>query len=425
MRVERIGDVALHVSWRGPGGGDRVADAPPATATPTLAFVHSLGTDLRLWDGVLEHLDGALADAGVDEPFAVLRHDLRGHGLSARAPGSIADHAEDLATLLERYAPGGAIVVGVSVGGLVAQALAAARPELVRALVLANTGLRIGTAEAWTARGDAVEAHGLAPLANDIVERWFGSAWRAARPAALEGWRRLLERQDGAGYADLCRALADADLTSSAASLDAPCLCIAGEEDTSTPPTSLERLAGAISGARVATLDGLAHLPMAEAPARFAERLAAFVAETLDGGRPVRESSSGSSESPGDRHADGLRVRREVLGDAHVERALARTDAFDAAFQRLVTEGAWGTVWASNRLPRRERSMLTLALLAGLGNDEEFALHVRATARTGVSREALAEVLQHVAIYAGVPRANTALRIARATFADTDREDPA
>ena len=164
---------------------------------------------------------------------------------------------------------------------------------------------------------------------------------------------------------------------------------------------------------------------MAEAPARFAGRLAAFVGEALDDERAARGRRPASSEPPWDRHADGLRVRREVLGDAHVERALARTDTFDAAFQRLVTEGAWGTVWASDRLPRRERSMITLALLAGLGNDEEFALHVRATARTGVSREALAEVLQHVAIYAGVPRANTALRRARATFADADREDSA
>ena len=123
-----------------------------------------------------------------------------------------------------------------------------------------------------------------------------------------------------------------------------------------------------------------------------------------------------------DRRSTGEAVRRAVLGDAHVDRPTAAGDGFDAPFRELITEAAWGTVWASDRLPRRERSMLTLALLAGLGNLDEFALHVEATQRTGATREDIAEVLQHVAIYAGVPRANAALKTAREVFA---REDAA
>ncbi len=118
-----------------------------------------------------------------------------------------------------------------------------------------------------------------------------------------------------------------------------------------------------------------------------------------------------------DRLAAGMAVRRQVLGDAHVDRSIAAETAFDAPFQRLITESAWGSVWARNTIPPRERSMLTIALLAGLGNDHELALHLRATANTGATPHDVMEALLHVAIYAGVPRANTAFRIARETYA--------
>ena len=124
-----------------------------------------------------------------------------------------------------------------------------------------------------------------------------------------------------------------------------------------------------------------------------------------------------------DRSETGDRTRRAVLGDAHVDRSVAQGDDLDAGFRALVTEGAWGTVWASDAIPRRERSMLTLALLAGLGNLEEFALHLRATDRTGATRSDVAEVLQHVAIYAGVPRANAAIRVAKAVYAELEAEN--
>jgi 4-carboxymuconolactone decarboxylase len=121
-----------------------------------------------------------------------------------------------------------------------------------------------------------------------------------------------------------------------------------------------------------------------------------------------------------ERARTGEATRRAVLGDAHVDRATANRTAFDTPFQTLVTEAAWGTVWASDAITRRERSMVTLALLAGLGNHEEFALHLRATVRTGATQADVMEVLQHVAIYAGVPRANTAVRIAKEIYAEME-----
>lgn len=123
------------------------------------------------------------------------------------------------------------------------------------------------------------------------------------------------------------------------------------------------------------------------------------------------------------RYEKGMARRRATLGDAHVDRAEAAKTAFDEPFQTLITEAAWGTVWASDAISPRERSMLTLALLAALGNFEEIAMHVRATANTGASKQDVIEAFQHVAIYAGVPRANHALKIAKATYAEMEADD--
>ena len=123
-----------------------------------------------------------------------------------------------------------------------------------------------------------------------------------------------------------------------------------------------------------------------------------------------------------DRYGAGMAVRRKILGDAHVDRAEAAKTAFDEPFQTLITEAAWGNVWASDRVSDRERSMLTLALLAALENFDEIPMHIRATARTGASKTDVLEAFQHVAVYAGVPRANHALKLAKETYAEMDRE---
>jgi len=123
-----------------------------------------------------------------------------------------------------------------------------------------------------------------------------------------------------------------------------------------------------------------------------------------------------------DRFETGMKTRRRILGDAHVDRAEAARTDLDTPFQTLITEGAWGTVWASEAISDRERSMLTLALLAALGNFDEIPMHIRATARTGASKEDVLEAFQHVAVYAGVPRANHALKLARETYAEMEAE---
>ncbi|MCF7728156.1 4-carboxymuconolactone decarboxylase [Sulfitobacter sp. M22] len=122
------------------------------------------------------------------------------------------------------------------------------------------------------------------------------------------------------------------------------------------------------------------------------------------------------------RYDDGMSTRRKVLGDAHVDRAEAGKTAFDVPFQTMINEGAWGTLWSDPTIPHRERSMLTLALLAATGNFEEIPMHIRATRNTGASKEEVMQAFLHVAVYAGVPKANHAIKLAKATFAEMEGE---
>ncbi len=124
-----------------------------------------------------------------------------------------------------------------------------------------------------------------------------------------------------------------------------------------------------------------------------------------------------------DRRATGDRTRREVLGDAYVDRARDNATDFDQPFQAMITEAAWGHVWSRPDISKRERSMITIALLAALGHYDELAMHVRATTNTGASANDVREALLHVAIYAGVPAANRALKVAKQALAEIDGKD--
>jgi 3-oxoadipate enol-lactonase len=186
-----------------------------------LVFVNSLGTDLRIWDRVLPLLPPGLR---------LLRYDLRGHGLSdAGTPGwSVDDLADDLAALLDATSTEPAVICGLSVGGMIAQSLAARRPDQVRALVLVGTAARIGPPEMWDERITRVRAGGLAPLADGILARWFSARFRAEAPD-IALWRNMLVRTPAGAYADTCAAIRDADLTASTAGLRLPVLALVGE----------------------------------------------------------------------------------------------------------------------------------------------------------------------------------------------------
>lgn len=231
------------------------------TGGPVIVFANSLGTDLRLWDDVIDHLP---KDVGI------LAYDKSGHGLSEPGAESIEDHAADMAALMDGLGIAEALVCGVSVGGMIAQALAAQRGDLVAGLALCNTGHRIGTEETWGERIAALDRYGLEPMTGGILERWFSQRFRDEAPGIVAGYRMMLARTPLVGYRAVCAAIRDADLAATTAGLSCPTLCVSGSEDQATPPAVVEALAALIPGAQYLCYDGVGHLPCIEAPSRLA-----------------------------------------------------------------------------------------------------------------------------------------------------------
>ena len=258
MDMIRIGDLALHYRIDGNPDG-----AP-------VVFANSLGTDFRLWDPVLPLLPGGLK---------FIRFDKRGHGLST-CPGdryTMDELVGDVAGLMRALAIEDCLFVGLSIGGIMAQGLAAKYPELLRAMVISNTAAKIGTPEMWRERIEAARAGGVEALADAIMQRWFAEATRRERGLELEGWRNMLVRTPTAGYIGCSEAIAANDYSDSTARLTLPTLAIAGSEDGSTPPELVRATADLIPGARFAVIDNAGHLPCVEQPREYARLLTEFM----------------------------------------------------------------------------------------------------------------------------------------------------
>lgn len=237
-----------------------------AAKGPTVVFANSLGTDLRLWDALLPLLPANLR---------YIRYDKRGHGLSdLGGPVTAADLADDAAALID-HVGGPAIFVGLSIGGLIAQTLAARHPQAVKAIVISNSAAKLGTAATWQARIDAIRAQGLASIADAVMERWFAPAFRNS--PAVTPWRNMMIRTPEAGYIAACEALAAADQTESTRALRLPTVVIAGAEDGSTPPDLVRATADLIAGAAFHIIPGCGHLPCVENPTAYAAILSPFL----------------------------------------------------------------------------------------------------------------------------------------------------
>lgn len=239
---------------------------------PALLLANSLGSDLRIWDEVAARLAAN---------YFVIRYDLRGHGLSEAPAGpyAAADLARDAVALLDALAIRETIICGVSVGGLIAQALALHHPERVRGLVLSDTGARIASAEAWQQRIDKVRAEGVESLVAMTMERWFAAGFRDRCPADVRGYSLMLRQSAADGYMGVCAALRDTDFRRSVGQIKKPTLVLCGAEDIATPPELGRELAGLIPGAQFSLIDGAAHLPCVEQPAAVAERMKKFFRE--------------------------------------------------------------------------------------------------------------------------------------------------
>lgn len=261
MPFARINDVVLHYRLSGDPSRQKV-----------IAFANSLGTDFRIWDDLVTAFSG---------DYACLQYDKRGHGLSDAPPPPyvMTDHIGDLEGLLDHLGIEDVIVCGDSVGGMIAQGLAGARPDQVQGLVLCDTGHKIGAEALWNDRIRAVETRGIAAIAEAILERWFSEDYRQPDNAAFAGYRNMLIRTTIEGYAGTCAALRDADLTEVARRIACPALCIVGEHDGSTPPALVKAMADLIPGARYHEIAGAGHLPCIEQPEALVAVMRAFLAD--------------------------------------------------------------------------------------------------------------------------------------------------
>ncbi len=377
------------------GAGDR----------PLLVVGPGLGTAVStLWGGVADRLDRS---------FAVLGWDLPGHGTSAPATGfDLADLAAGvLAAVDARIGPGATFdYAGDSLSGAVGLQLLLDAPDRVRSAVLCCTGAKIGEPEGWYERADAVRSAGTAALVDSAPDRWFGPGYADRDPKTAAALIEDLRRCDDESYAAACEALATYDVRSRLAEIAVPILAIAGDCDEATTPALLRHIASGVQSGRMVVIEGVAHL----APAEASERVAELIAEHVAGAAEHRARTLGQVR------AEGMRVRREVLGDAHVDRALARTSDLTRDFQELITAYAWGSIWTRPGLDRRSRSMVTLTALVARGHHEELAMHIRAARTNGLSAAEITEVFLQAAIYCGVPDANTAFRIAQSVLAEPD-----
>ncbi len=263
MSFVRINGVLLHYRVSGPAGA------------PALAFVSSLGTDSRIWDGVVERLGAR---------YRILCYDKRGHGLSDAPPRDycLDHHLDDLVGLLDHVGFSRVGLVGVSIGGLIGQGLALRAPERLNGLVLCNTAPKVGDTAIWNARIDTVLAQGTVGIADAVMERWFSETFFRDRADELAGWRNLFVRTDAKGYAATCATLRDTDLTAAISAIELSTLVIAGSEDRSTPVALVRDCASRIAGARFKILN-TGHIPSIEQPEALADLIDAFFMEVGSG----------------------------------------------------------------------------------------------------------------------------------------------
>ncbi|OSQ47602.1 3-oxoadipate enol-lactonase [Marivita geojedonensis] len=250
--------IALHVQTDGPESG------------PVVMFANSLGTDLRVWDLMLPYLPDGLR---------TVRFDKRGHGLSdcPEAPYDIAELVDDAEAVIDAHDLKDIVFVGLSIGGLIGQGLAARRPELLRGLVLMDTAAKIGSPEMWQERIDGLRAGGIESMAEAILDRWFAPEMRndAAR---LAPWRNMLTRTPLEGYIGCCSAIAGADFTESTSGLTMPVMAMAGSEDGSTTPDMVKATADLCNGA-FHVIPNTGHLPCVEAPEQAGALISDFLKE--------------------------------------------------------------------------------------------------------------------------------------------------
>lgn len=372
--------MTVRLAWR----EDGPRDAPP------LVLLNSVGSTAEMWAPCL---------APLAEQFRVVRIDTRGHGTSAAAPAgephTLAELAADvLAALDELGLVGRCHLAGVSLGAMVGMWLAIHAPDRIGRLALLCTSAQLGPRTLWDERAATVRAKGMSAIAGAVVERWITPGLAARDPELVARLRQMVAGVDAESYAQCCEAIAEMDLRADLGRIAAPTLVVGAGDDPATPPEHQRLIAEGVPGSRLEVITDAAHVPTFEQPGRVAQLL--------------RDHFRAGATAEA-----GYAARRAVLGNEYVDAAIAARTELTADFQDFLTRYAWGEVWTRPELTRRERSIATLAALVTLGAEHELASHVHGAIRNGLTPAEVLEVLQHVAIYAGLPRANRAVAVAR------------
>ncbi|GGU13689.1 bifunctional 3-oxoadipate enol-lactonase/4-carboxymuconolactone decarboxylase PcaDC [Streptomyces violascens] len=403
---------------------------------PVLVLGPSLGTTWHMWDRQIPELAGS---------WRVVRFDLPGHGGAPAQPAhSIAELGDRLIATLDGLGVQRFGYAGCSIGGAIGADLALRHPHRVASLALVAASPRFGTADEFRQRGVIVRANGMDPMARSAPERWFTAAYAAAQPAIVEWAVQMVRTTDPACYIAACEALAAFDIRAELGRITAPTLALVGAEDRVTGPGDARTLVAGIPGAGLAVVPGASHLAPVEQPAAVTDLLVRHFSTAWQAGpdsttgltaiptppavplpvapavpeAPAQEAAPAPVEpavTP-DAYELGMKIRREVLGDAHVDAETAAADAFSTDFDELTTRHAWGEVWARDGLDRRTRAAVALAALATGGHLDDLAAHIRAALRTGLTPDEIKEVLLQTGVYCGVPAANAAFRVAGAVI---------
>jgi 3-oxoadipate enol-lactonase/4-carboxymuconolactone decarboxylase len=375
--------------------------------------------------------------------WRVFRFDLPGHGGAPAYPaGSVNELADRLLSTLDGLGVQRFGYAGCALGGAVGTELALRHPERVASLALIAASPRFGTADEFRQRGVIVRTNGLDPIARTSPERWFTTGFAAAQPAITEWAVQMVRTTDPGCYIAACEALASFDVRPELGRVGVPTLVLVGSDDQVTGPAEARTLVAGIPDARLAVVPGASHLVPVEQPAAVTDLLvrhftsawqqpaydtttghmaiaASPVKPVLAAAPPVAPVAEiAAAEQPEalgrpDPYDAGIKVRREVLGDAHVDRAFAQADEFSGDFQEFITRYAWGEIWDRPGLDRRSRSCVTLTALVAGGHLEELAFHTRAALRNGLTPAEIKEVLLHASVYCGVPAANSAFKVAQ------------
>ncbi|WP_455432045.1 bifunctional 3-oxoadipate enol-lactonase/4-carboxymuconolactone decarboxylase PcaDC [Streptomyces parvus] len=429
---------------QGPQGGTRETHAPtglPRTLqyrfdgpedAPVLVIGPSLGTTWHMWDRQIPELS---------QHWRVFRYDLPGHGgAPAHAAASVAELGDRLLATLDGLGVQRFGYAGCSIGGAIGADLALRHPHRVASLALVASSPRFGTADEFRQRGVIVRTNGLEPMARTAPERWFTPGFAAAQPAIVEWAVQMVRTTDPGCYIAACEALAAFDIRGALGRIGVPTLVLVGAEDQVTGPAEARTLVAGIPDARLALVPGASHLAPVEQPAAVSDLLLMHFSTAWQQDTsaaipvlphvtapaapsvpfvPVAEIASAATApdavapTPDDRYERGTKVRREVLGDAHVDAVTDTADAFTEDFQELVTRYAWGEVWSRDGLDRRTRSVITLTALVASGHLEGLAAHTRAALRNGLTPAEIKEVLLQSAVYCGIPAAGAAFAVAQ------------